>query len=544
MQTKLKHYVETSPLSHFYEFGLTPKDIKELIIETFKPYFENLENLEKYAVSDLTTNWLAFVSIYKEFPDSLRFIDNLLEVFNGAKSQDLNKTIETYVQWLPEIKQSISRFWSLHNNQVNLNKLCIEDFLEESMRMIGQTIEGLSKTFLKLLLQLNRIRRNKSYTLSEIKMKDLGVVIDELLSTTDISELLIFQPHEIRLNQWRNIAYHHNNKIINNEIFCWFNKNGEYFEFKVSRVEIAEILKNILLTFKLIRISETIFSFDNLESIQSEMNKVGEDSKNIRQEAKLIDFYSLIESQGFKIVDLDISKELSVMKLQDLQSYGDFVKRSIHSSQFLYNLWLHSESDKMVVEYLLSNGKKFLTSEIESKDFKLLEKESNLSKLLKNVKFNPHVVDFQNVNPFEVDDLPNELKEKEIGYRSQIGEKISLNEFIKQFSLSVFCNFLVLRSERFEENDISINVGSDGSMIVGKNEKGQIVFHVPASIQNKTLQKHIISKIEATINLYNNYKLEYEIVEAAKENNKYYFKKSQVRQQLIVNEEESINPDI
>ena len=66
---KLKYYDEVSPLSHFYDFGLTPEDIKQSILDSFSPYFVNQENLEKYAISDLTSNWLAYLSIYKEYPD-------------------------------------------------------------------------------------------------------------------------------------------------------------------------------------------------------------------------------------------------------------------------------------------------------------------------------------------------------------------------------------------------------------------------------------------------------------------------------------------
>ena len=128
---------------------------------------------------------------------------------------------------MPEITQSISRFWSLHNNQKKIDSLCLEDFVEESLHMIGKTIEGLSKSFIKLLLQINRIKRNKPYSFSEINKKDLGVVIDELINTTELSELLIIQPYGIRLNQWSNIAYHHNSKIINNEIIFSYTKGSE-----------------------------------------------------------------------------------------------------------------------------------------------------------------------------------------------------------------------------------------------------------------------------------------------------------------------------
>jgi hypothetical protein len=189
------------------------------------------------------------------------------------------------------------------------------------------------------------------------------------------------------------------------------------------------------------------------------------------------------------------------------------------------------------VEYLLFNGTKFLTSEIDNINFIKANKTTNLSELLKNVKFRPHMIDYQNANPIDKVNFPKELNNAKSDYYSQQGDKISLVEFANQFTLSVFCNFLVLKSEGFEENDIKINVGSDGSMVIGEKEKKPMIFHVPAAIPNKALQKFILDLIKMTIELYEKGKLKHEIVESAKANNRFYFKKSQIRERLMDNEE-------
>lgn len=532
---KLKHYNKVSPISHFYDFGLSPEDIKLSILDSFSSYFTNQKNLEKYAISDLTSTWLAYLSIYKEYPNSLILIDKILSLFNEAKKQNLNATIEAYIEWMPEINQSISRFWSLHNNQKKLDNLCIEDFVEESLYMIGKTIEGLSKSFIKLLFHLNRIKRNKPYSFLEINKKDLGVIIDELINTTELSELLIILPHKIRLNQWRNIAYHHNSKIINNELILNYTKGNDIFEFKTSREEISKVLKNIILTFKLLRISETIFSFDNLEKVHVAIEKIDKSLITIREDSRLLHFYSGIESQGFKIIKLTTSEELSTLKLQDLEPYGEFDKRAIHSSQFLYNLWTFTESNKLVIDYYLFNGDLFFTSEINDKSFINANSNSSLSDLFQHVKFIPHVNDYQNIIPIDIIEFPNELNYKESSYFSQDGQKINLKEFAHQFSLSVFCNFLVFLSEGFEKDKIRINIGGDGSLVIGEKDNKPIIFHVPAVIEDKSLQKFIIKLIEKTIELYSKGKLKHEIVETTKEKNRFYLKKFQIRNKLIEN---------
>ncbi len=357
---KIADFEQSNPLPLFYEFGMSPDELKSEIIDCFSKYFQNEERLKKFATSDLVNNWLSYILVERDSPESIKNIEGILEIFNGAKSINQKETIEAYSSWLPEVSQGISRFWSLYNNQVDIKNLCIEDYLEEYLRVIGHTIEGILKPFIKLLLHLNRIRRKKEVVISEIKSKDLGVAIDELINTTNLDSLFIISKKSIRLNQWRNIAYHHNSKIVDGEIICWYKKNGLINEFKISRNELFSSLMEILLSFKLIRISETIFCFDNIDEIQESRNSVDKESINIREEARLLDFKSSLSLQGFKIQKLKTKNDSSILKLIDMQEYGNFQKRAIHSSQFLYNLWLYTKSKKLTIEYYTFNGNKFL----------------------------------------------------------------------------------------------------------------------------------------------------------------------------------------
>jgi hypothetical protein len=526
LKDKIKDFENRNPMSIFYEFGYKPEDVKLEIIDSFSEYFQNKQNLKKYAISHLINNWFSFVLLQGENPESVEKVDLFVSIFNDAKKINAQETIDAYAFWLPEISQSIIRYWSLYNTQNNLNNLCIEDFAVETLNMIGVSIEGILKPFFKLILALSRIQKRKTYDLNDINLKDLGVIIDELINTSKLNDLLIINPNSVRLNQWRNIAYHHNSQIIDGEIFCSYKKNGSYIEFKVSKDDLEKTLKHILLIFKLVRISETIFCFDNLTEIQKATKRLGT-KFNIREESKLIDFYSPITSQGFIVIDMTITDEIAHLKLQDMQEYPDFQKRAIHSSQFLYNLWEYANSKKIIIEYLIFNGELFLRSEIESNEIvPKINKKNKLSELLKNLQFTYATLKYkQNKNPFI------DLK---IGIESQIffsqsGEKISTNEFVKQFTLSVFSNYLVFKSEGITE--ILTNVGSDGSMTTTNRESNNYIFRVPATIKSKKLQLKIIKVLTSIINLYELGELSYEIVEETKNNNRYYFKKQMLKEQ-------------
>ncbi|MEP5916964.1 MAG: hypothetical protein ABJ279_09060, partial [Nonlabens ulvanivorans] len=160
-----------------------------------------------------------------------------------------------------------------------------------------------------------------------------------------------------------------------------------------------------------------------------------------------------------------------------------------------------------------------------------------LSEMLKNVKLTPHIKEYQDTNPIDTINFPKELEKLKSGYLSQQGERISIKEFSEQFTQSVFCNYLVFKSEGFEDNIIKINVGSDGSLVTGEKDNKPMVLQVPARIINLTLQKYIINLIGNTIKLYNNGRLKYEMVESTKLNHRFYLKKSQIRERLMETEE-------
>ncbi len=272
----------------------------------------------------------------------------------------------------------------------------------------------------------------------------------------------------------------------------------------------------------------TIYSFDNLNEIQKATKKLG--SKfNVREESKLIDFYSPITSQGFKVIDMVVTDEIALLKLKDMQDYPDFQKRAIHSSQFLCNLSEYTNSKKVVIEYYILNDELFLRSEIKSSEIIFKPNKVNkLSELLKNVQFTYITLKFkQNKNPF--DGLKISTGKDNQIFLSQSREKISTEEFVKQFTLSVFSNYLVFKSEGIKE--ILTNVGSDGSMTRTNRESNNYIFGVPATIKSKQLQLRIIKVLTSVIDLYESGELTREIVEEAKNNNRYYFKKHMLKEQ-------------
>lgn len=531
-QFEIEDLEKSNPISLFYEFGFDPEDIKSSIVNTFSEHFLNQENLNKYAINNLISTWILYITVYRDSPETLIFVNKLLWVFNSAKGKNANQTFDAYAQWFPEISQAISRFWSLHNSQTVLKKLTTEDYLEESLRIIGQSIEGISKPFLKLLLHVSRIRRGKLADFQKITSMDLGSVVDELINTEDMKNLFILPTYSIRLNQWRNIAYHHNSKIINKKIYLWYIKGDEDIQFKVNREGLTKTLLEISNLYKILRIVETIFCTDNLEQIEGRIKET-KDELNIRNEVELLDFYSPISSQGFKITSLQSTDELAILCIQDMMEYPDLQKRAIHASQFLYHLWLYTSSNELKVEYFTSDSERFLTAEINSSSFLNIEEDIKFSELMKNVNFTFISLEMrQNEDPFLNLKLPKSLNKINQEFYSQEGELISLKDFIRRFTLSVLTNYLVFKSEGFEDKNIIMNVGSEGASIIGEDERGSFLLHTPAMLKSNEIQKFMIKIIDSTISKYKFKQLKVDIVKEALDRNRYVKKKQHIKAQI------------
>jgi hypothetical protein len=133
-------------------------------------------------------------------------------------------------------------------------------------------------------------------------------------------------------------------------------------------------------------------------------------------------------------------------------------------------------------------------------------------------------------NLVEANDLSKEQIETQ--YLSQIAEPLSVKRFIEEFTMSVFTNWLILRDEGFLPKEITLSVGSDGSLQHGANEAGGILLHCPATIPEDVVQKEIIRCLAAAIHLYEDNKIDPIAVLQAKAKNNYVLKRAFVRHTL------------
>lgn len=524
LKSLIQDFDGSNPFPLFYENGYNPDSIKKLIINDFAKYFDDKNNLIKHSINSMSTVWLSYLSLGHE-SHLVKKLDNIVALLKASLKLDYNKTIQCYVIWSKEIYGTIDKFWSIKNLQVDTSDLPIEDAVESLFQMIGQLIEGLMKPYIKFIYNIDEIVNQKVISNETIDGYDLGKLITDLSNS---SNSLLIQPLNVKLNQWRNIAYHHKYIVEKEKIKCVYGKPDKPKELTLNRKKLLEVARIINSFLKILKIAEAIFVFDNLTAIQKLNADSKDKNKKFRDESYLIDFYSAIGSQGFLIKDLVIERGQSLLVVQDLLN-EDPIKRGIHSSQFLHGLWLFSKTDITAIEYRQADGKSYLMSRILSKFLKRLENgRFKLENLAKYVEFSFTKDSELSDNLNQLNKIRMELTKKDPfkkhlitaipskqQFFSQSGNKLSPKEFIKDFSVGVLINYIVFREIGIKSKEIKINIGSDGSLVVTEG-KHHFVSHLSAVIKEKFIQQLIIVCVGDLLKLYERNQLADEIIDSGK----------------------------
>lgn len=352
---------EESPLLKIIQIGLKPEEIKEAVIESLEPYFDNKDILEQFAIEALVPE---SINLLKLQQDKLFFkmFEKCLSTYGLAKSRDMQSCFESCALWQSQILQGLSEYWSVLHLEVDKDILDIEEFLHECLRNIGDLIEGLTKPYLKVLLHQIKIANRIKTSFENIDSLDLGQTVDELIQKSSYADLFMPPPWNIRLNHWRNIAYHHSARIENNKIICWYGKAPNIKEIRLSRNELLQVVHTIFKVYKTLKLAYTLFFVDNIKDIDRLSTSL---EIEVRGEAKFLNFAAGLASQGFEVVEYKKSFDEAKLVVKDVSNLNPG-KRRLHASQFLFPLWLLTRSKRVIVEYREKNNTPNLLVSINS----------------------------------------------------------------------------------------------------------------------------------------------------------------------------------
>lgn len=335
--------------SEMYKYGLDSEDIKMMIVEELRPYFDDENHLYKIALDFLLEDFINYSKskTYSKFHDQIRIGTKLLND-NWKENQKLLK--ESLSRWCDQIEEANYNFWIIYELDRNRSNYSLEAYLKLTMDQINDIIETLIKPYIYFILEVLLIETNSP---KDVSQQSLGNCVQQIISKSKLNKLFnhrfenINGEKTINLSQLRNIAAHKNYEVNNKSIYLYRKNSRNITEeiYNLDREQMQSLLKDVYYTFVTLKIIYTFFILNNIH----EVKYIVEESVKLRPEQIELKLKTEIHSQGFEINTFEISKEISRIIIKDLNKYSD--RRAIHSSQFLYQLWKVNKSEMNIIQY-------------------------------------------------------------------------------------------------------------------------------------------------------------------------------------------------
>lgn len=341
------------------EQGISPDEVKQVVIYLLSPYFVNQDVLEEAAIPILAPEAVNISRINNDTWAKEMFL-HVLEDYHKAAKADKNVCFAGCVSWHNKILHGSSEYASLLNLNLSLDELSLDDFKYEVFRNIGALIEANLQPYLKELLLQIRIRRGKTNAAQGLETMKLGVAVNELCQHSGYEELFAPPPWGIRLNQWRNMAQHHKTRVEKDRIIGTYGIGSNEREVILTREELLNGLKRVQSILSLMKGVRSIFFIDHINEIRPYFTDITTD---VRADIKIFHLASSLATQGFDLKDISVDEKSVTAIVQDVtelppnEQMIDYKrKRIIHSSQFVYVVWSYFSLDVITIKHLDRQG--------------------------------------------------------------------------------------------------------------------------------------------------------------------------------------------
>ncbi|MBZ0099143.1 MAG: hypothetical protein K8F30_08670 [Taibaiella sp.] len=382
----LEDFHKDNPINGFIEHGYSPEQIKEFIITRLSPFIHDRNLIKKNAIDHLVSTWVLFekISLSSKLSNGLKEIANSCDLQTTVQKELAS---ELYVKHMSTLDDSTNKYWStLLTERKNRDQENLIDFAVNIFSIIGHQIEFTIKPYLQLYICVSRIQKNNFTNIESVFHDSLGKLTNEFNLLTPY--LLTIE--NVPINHWRNIAYH-NDYRINNEVIECFYGHTKSKQIILNKNKLHAIAKEINLIGSTLKVMEAIFIFNNLDYIQQQTTKSKLVGPTLRKESQILDFYAKLSTQGFRVVSLTIADNETILTIEDItnpRSIDIIRKRKIHSSQFLFQLWIISHAKLLKINYKIYNREISFYSTVNSDVCKrIYDGNEDISYLAKKATF-------------------------------------------------------------------------------------------------------------------------------------------------------------
>lgn len=205
-------------ISDCYEQGYSTQQFKDMVISKLTPLFSNKDNVEKYWTTAEMLSVFEFIIRYHHDETFMQFLQEVLTTYRAALERNSENVMQIFCDSLFDFSQKENMMWTVRENVKQVNSDDYDESVIRYLKHIGDTLEIGTKHIIAELYAIVLIADGKTPDYEKIQRFDFGVNIQNILAQGKFQGMLLTDPINIKLSDWRNIAYHHTYRIIDKDI--------------------------------------------------------------------------------------------------------------------------------------------------------------------------------------------------------------------------------------------------------------------------------------------------------------------------------------
>lgn len=348
-------------ISDCYEQGYSTQQIKDMVISKLTPLFSNKDNAEKYWTTAEMLSVFEFIIRYHHDETFMQFLQEVLTTYRVALERNSENVMQIFCDSLFDFSQKENMMWTVRENVKQVNSDDYDESVIRYLKHIGDTLEIGTKHIIAELYAIVLIADGKTPDYEKIQRFDFGVNVQNILAQGKFQGMLLTDPINIKLSDWRNIAYHHTYRIIDKDtIVCTYGKKQQ--TFSISFDELLQYTYQIVKASNILNIARSIFVYDYDEKIADYRSAHGHTPVRFRPSILEENLRTSMMSMGFYLSKVEVNDNTAVAVITDLRNNGGLgrdeqIMRHIHASQFLYHLWNTYRKKEVCINYNSASGR-------------------------------------------------------------------------------------------------------------------------------------------------------------------------------------------
>ena len=217
-------------ISDCYEQGYSTQQLKDAVVSKLTPFFINKDNAEKYwSTAEMLSSFEVIIR-YHHDETFVQLLQDVLTTYRAALNRNSEMVMQVICSSLFDFSQKENMMWTVRENVKQVDSDDYDESVIRYMKHIGDTLEIGTKHIIAELYTIVLLADGKTPDYEKIQRLDFGVNIGNILAQEKFQGLLRTSPIDIKLSDWRNIAYHHTYRIIDKDtIVCTYGKQQHTF---------------------------------------------------------------------------------------------------------------------------------------------------------------------------------------------------------------------------------------------------------------------------------------------------------------------------